>query len=99
MHELFRGRSYFCVHENHRLKGKERGLSAVSHQHASFPSDAACAENHRYCSARVCSFDFCNYGTKLCTNAAAEITHLQKEYIYEKDTVLTQAALNDMNSD
>ena len=43
------------------------------------PSDAACAENHRCCSARVCSFDFCNYGVELCANVATEITHFQKE--------------------
>ena len=30
-------------------------------------------KNHRCCSARVCSFDFCNYGVELCANAAIEI--------------------------
>ena len=53
--------------------GKRRGTRpvgkrAVSHQHAAChqkPSDAACSENHRCCSARIYSFDFCNYGVEL----------------------------------
>ena len=37
------------------------------------------AGHHRCCSARVCSFDFCNYGVELRANAAVQMTHLHKE--------------------
>ena len=62
--------------KNHRMRHRPVGKRTVPHQHAAWnqkPSDAACAENHRCCSARVCSFDFCNYGVELCANVAIEI--------------------------
>lgn len=70
--------------------GKRRGIKpvgkrAVPHQHAAChqkPSDAARAENHRYCPARVCDFDFCNYGVELWSICENRWLTIQKRVVY-----------------
>ena len=55
------------------------GLGSCHHIH-DMGSVIRMAGRHRCCSARVCSFDFCNYGVELCANVAIEIIKELPQY-------------------